>query len=112
MDETQGDRTFLANPLQVQQAIWGVDFPASRQELIERARANEAEETVLFALEHLPDRTYALAREVTDAIGGDVPAPGGQGGPPHPGEPQSAQAGPGPLGDATRRGTAAPGAGG
>jgi hypothetical protein len=46
------------NPIQVQKFLRGVDYPASKDELVRRAKDNGADETVLEALRALPDRRY------------------------------------------------------
>jgi hypothetical protein len=103
-------RPFVANRLQVLQALQGLELPASRSELLHRARANGADEATLFALEHLPDRRFGTPEEIAEAVGGDVPSSGMQGGAPHAGEPQAEQARPAPPSDATQSVDPPPGA--
>jgi len=87
---TAGDADrFLANPLEVHQALRGLEYPAARDELVRIAERNGGSEAALHALRGLPDRSYASGEEVTEAIGGEVPSSGMQGGAPHAGEPQS-----------------------
>jgi hypothetical protein len=60
----------MANPdfIEVQKSLSGIDYPASKQNLIEHARGQGASEGVLQALERIPDREYdgpnAVSREV------------------------------------------------
>jgi hypothetical protein len=95
------DERPLANRLTVLQNLKGVDWPATRDELVTRARNNSADEVTLHALEHLAGERYDSPEQLAEAIGGDLPSSGMQGGPPHSGEPQADQARPGQVSDAT-----------
>lgn len=44
----------------------GIHFPAKREDLIRRARANNAPEEIVKWLEALPDRLYRNAPEVME----------------------------------------------
>jgi hypothetical protein len=46
------------NPSQLQKFLKGVDYPASRDDLVSHAKDNGADETVLEALRALPDRQF------------------------------------------------------
>jgi hypothetical protein len=46
------------NPIQLQKFLKGVDYPASKDELVRHAKENGADETVMEALGALPDRQY------------------------------------------------------
>jgi hypothetical protein len=59
----------VVNPIQVQRFLCGVDYPASRQALIETARRHGADATVLETLARLPDRVYQKPTEVAREIG-------------------------------------------
>src|SRR4051794_31336089 len=91
-----------ANRIAILDALRGAPFPASRDELAEHVRHNDAEETTLHAIERLDDRRYDSAAEVAEATGTGVPSSGAQGSAPHPGEPQSEQARPAEVADATK----------
>ncbi len=60
----------MANPdfIEVQKALSGVDYPATKQELIEHARSQSAGDEILQALERISDREYdgpiAVSEEV------------------------------------------------
>lgn len=60
-----------SNPIEIQKSLAGVDYPVSKQQLIEKARANGAGEDVLTLLGKLPDREYdgpnAVSAEVSEA---------------------------------------------
>ena len=59
----------IVNPIQVQRFLRGVDYPASRQALIETARREGADENVLATLARLPDRIYDAPTDVAREIG-------------------------------------------
>jgi hypothetical protein len=46
------------NPIQMQKFLAGMDYPASKDALVEHARKKGADEEVLRKLEAMPDRTY------------------------------------------------------
>jgi uncharacterized protein with GYD domain len=62
-------RAALANPIQVQTHLKGVDYPAGKRDLVEAARREGASQTVLRTLERLPDRTYDGPTGVAEEIG-------------------------------------------
>lgn len=59
------------NPIDIQSALGGVEYPASRQQIIDSARAGGADEDVIAAIEQVPDREYdgptAVSQAVADA---------------------------------------------
>ena len=57
------------NPIQLQKHLKGVDYPASKQDLIDHAKQQGADENALSALEQLPDEQYETPAEVSKAIG-------------------------------------------
>ncbi|PXY23521.1 DUF2795 domain-containing protein [Prauserella sp. PE36] len=46
------------NPIQMQKYLAGVDYPCSRDDLVEHARSKGADDDVLEHLRSLPERTY------------------------------------------------------
>ena len=46
------------NPIQMQKSLSGVDYPASRDDLVQHAERNGADEDVLRQLRSMPDREY------------------------------------------------------
>ena len=56
------------NPIDVQRYLGGVDYPASKETLVETARGGGADDEVLDALESLPDRDYDSPTDVTSAV--------------------------------------------
>ena len=59
----------IANPIQVQKYLKGVNYPASKRDLVERARRQGADENVIYTLESIPDRTYEGPSGVAKEIG-------------------------------------------
>jgi Protein of unknown function (DUF2795) len=57
------------NPVQLQKFLKGVDYPASKDELVRHAKDNGADETVLEALRALPDRQYDGPNAVSQELG-------------------------------------------
>lgn len=57
------------NPIKLQKALHGVDYPASKQDLIATADSNGADQEVMSFLEDLPDREYGgpngVAKEIS-----------------------------------------------
>lgn len=59
----------VTNPIQVQKFLKGVNYPATRQDLVATARREGADRNVIETLERIPDRSYAKPTEVAKAIG-------------------------------------------
>ena len=56
------------NPIQLQKYLKGVDYPASKRELISKAEKLGADEPVRNALEQLPDQQFQTPAEVSQAV--------------------------------------------
>jgi len=46
------------SPIDIQRHLGGIDYPASKQEIVEQARASGADETIVSKLESIPEREY------------------------------------------------------
>ncbi|HYD62025.1 MAG TPA: DUF4142 domain-containing protein [Noviherbaspirillum sp.] len=57
------------NPIQIQKFLKGVDYPASKQALIENAKNLGADENVCASLEQLPDEDFQTPADVSQAFG-------------------------------------------
>lgn len=57
------------NPIQLQKHLSGIDYPAGKQDLIDTAREQGADEEVLSTLERLPDRQYDGPNSVSAEVG-------------------------------------------
>jgi predicted outer membrane protein len=65
------------NPIQIQKYLKGVDYPASKAALLEKAKSLGADENVCASLEMLPDEDFQTPADVSQAFGelpGDAPA--------------------------------------
>jgi hypothetical protein len=56
------------NPIQIQKFLGGVDYPASREALLSKAKDSGADENVLQALEGIPDKEYDSPTAVSSAV--------------------------------------------
>ncbi|WP_150306867.1 DUF2795 domain-containing protein [Planctomonas psychrotolerans] len=56
------------NPIQVQKYLSGIEYPASKDDIVSTAEGQNADKDVVDALRALPDRTYDGPTEVTEAV--------------------------------------------
>jgi len=57
------------NPIQVQKFLKGVDYPASKAELLDKAKSMGADENIRASLEQLPDEDFQTPADVSQAFG-------------------------------------------
>jgi hypothetical protein len=57
------------NPIQVQKYLSGMNYPASKQDLIDEAKQEGADENLLSTLERIQDETFETPADVSQAIG-------------------------------------------
>ena len=57
------------NPIQVQKFLKGMEYPASKQDVIEHARQQGADENVCSTLEQMPEDEFETPADVSKAIG-------------------------------------------
>ena len=57
------------NPIQVQKFLKGVDYPASKQELIDHAKDQGADDAVVSSLEGMDGESFETPAEVSEALG-------------------------------------------
>ena len=57
------------NPIQIQKYLKGVDYPASKSDLLENAERNGADKDTRTTLEQLPDEEYETPADVSQALG-------------------------------------------
>jgi hypothetical protein len=59
------------NPIQAQKFLGGIDYPASKDDLVKHAEEQGADEDVLSVLREIPDRQYdgpnAVSHEISQA---------------------------------------------
>lgn len=54
------------NPIEVQNVLGNMEFPASKQQIIEEAIRRDASEEILLTLENIPNKVYNNSGEVID----------------------------------------------
>lgn len=59
----------LPSPIAVQKALGGLAYPATKPQLVERARARGADDAILSTLDRLPDGDYVGPAAISRAIG-------------------------------------------
>jgi hypothetical protein len=57
-----------ADFIQVQKALSGMNYPASKQQLIEHARGKRADQQLIGVLEGIPDQEYDGPNAVSKAV--------------------------------------------
>lgn len=57
------------NPIQLQKHLKGMDYPASKQDLIKHAEKNGADDNVRSVLQQIPDEDYETPAELSKAVG-------------------------------------------
>ncbi|MBD2108250.1 DUF2795 domain-containing protein [Nodosilinea sp. FACHB-13] len=57
------------NPIHVQKFLKGMDYPASKQDVVDHAKQNGADENVCATLEQMPDEEFETSADVSKAIG-------------------------------------------
>jgi len=48
----------MVSPIEIQKALAGMDYPASKDDIVRRAEENGGAEEVIEALNKIPDREY------------------------------------------------------
>ncbi|GGL00155.1 hypothetical protein Ppa06_68790 [Planomonospora parontospora subsp. parontospora] len=62
--------TGTPNPIELQKHLSGVDYPASRDDLVRAAREHGADDEMIKALREVPDREYDGPNAVSKAVAG------------------------------------------
>jgi predicted outer membrane protein len=57
------------NPVQIQKFLKGLDYPASKGDLLEKAKSAGADENVCASLEQLPEQEFQTPADVSQAFG-------------------------------------------
>jgi hypothetical protein len=57
------------NPVQLQKFLSGVDYPASKSELLDAARSEGADQNAVTTLERLPEQDFNSPNDVSEAVG-------------------------------------------
>ena len=61
----------LADFVKVYKFLRGTCYPATKQQLMDQARSNQADEEALASLRGMPEREYSGLDEVSRVIAGD-----------------------------------------
>ncbi|MBB5897185.1 hypothetical protein BJ998_008444 [Kutzneria kofuensis] len=56
------------NPIQMQKFLGGMEYPASKDQIVEHAKSKGADEAVLDGLKAIPDREYNGPNAVSQAF--------------------------------------------
>jgi hypothetical protein len=59
----------LPSPIALQKALGGLAYPASKPQLVQRAREHGADDAILSTLAELPDGDYGGPAAISRAIG-------------------------------------------
>ncbi len=59
----------MTNPVQLQEYLSGIDYPASKDIILHRATENNATEDVLSVLGRIPDSKYQTPADLSRALG-------------------------------------------
>lgn len=57
------------NPIQVQKFLSGVNYPASKDDLVKKAQQEGASQDVISTLQQMPGDRYNSPNDVSEAIG-------------------------------------------
>ncbi|MCA3186706.1 MULTISPECIES: DUF2795 domain-containing protein [unclassified Cupriavidus] len=56
------------DPIKLQKALKGLDYPATRGALISAARDNQADDGIINALMRIPEKNYEDPTQVSEAV--------------------------------------------
>jgi len=59
------------NPIQIQKFLGGIDYPASKDDIVASARESGADDAVMDALNGIPDKEYDAPTAVSEAVAGN-----------------------------------------
>jgi hypothetical protein len=57
------------NPIEIQKYLEGIDFPATKDDIIETAQNNDANQEIFDILEKLPKKDYHSPTDISQEIG-------------------------------------------
>lgn len=69
VDNIAGGDNMAINPVQIEKFLGGVNYPATKDELISAAKNQGAEEEVLLTLKQMGDRVFQSPTDVTKEVG-------------------------------------------
>lgn len=56
------------SPIDIQKSLGGLDYPASKEDIVKKAQDAKADSSVLDALEDLPERQYDAPTDISKEI--------------------------------------------
>lgn len=56
------------SPIDIQKALGGMDYPASKEDIVKKAEGSKADQSVLDALGNLPEREYGAPTDISKEI--------------------------------------------
>jgi hypothetical protein len=65
----QNNNQGYVNPIQVQKYLKGVDYPCSKEQLVQKAQEEGADENVIKTLQGMPADNFNSPNDVAQAIG-------------------------------------------
>lgn len=57
------------SPINIARSLGGIDFPASKSDLIDHAKQKHADKEVIALLDQMPDQEYASMKDVMRGVG-------------------------------------------
>lgn len=63
------DQMAEANPIELQEYLGGLEYPANKEQIRERAREEGADKDILDLIDRLPDQKYKSPVDVSKAVG-------------------------------------------
>ncbi len=60
------------NPIELQKSLKGVDYPASKDDVVKAAEKNGADKEVMDALQSLKDQSFEKPTDVTKALSDEM----------------------------------------
>jgi hypothetical protein len=58
----------MVSPIDIQKALSGMDYPASKDQIVQHAQQQGGDEEVIEALKKIPDREYEGPSGVSSAV--------------------------------------------
>lgn len=69
MAQAQQKASSPPNPIQIQKFLGGLDYPVSKQDILDKAKQEGADKKVMDALEQIPEQEYKSPVAVSRAVG-------------------------------------------
>ncbi|WP_263770084.1 DUF2795 domain-containing protein [Propionivibrio soli] len=63
------EKSQTPNPIEVQKFLGGLDYPTGKEDILQKAKSEGADDNVMQALEQIPDQEYASPIAVSREVG-------------------------------------------